>query len=97
MNYTIETFRKNELLQTSLQRTLVEPHMEIALGLVAELGLPRELEPPKGIDFIHFNALQNARREGYFHALTALKNLSIPLTKPPTTRDLMPNLEEEQE
>ena len=97
MNHTIETFRKNELLQTSLQRTLAEPHMEIALELVLELGLPRELEPPKGIDFIHFNALQNARREGYFHALTALKNLSTPLTKPPTTRDLMPNLEEEQE
>jgi|688.fasta_scaffold1439827_2 hypothetical protein len=97
MNHTVETFRKNELLQTALQRTLAEPHMEIALGLVSELGLPRELEAPNGIDFIHFNALQNARREGYFHALTALKNLSMPITKVPTTRELMPNLEEEQD
>jgi hypothetical protein len=50
---------------------------------------------PSDVDFLIFNALQNARREGFFHALRSLEALATPIKVVPSTKDLMPNLVDE--
>lgn len=95
MKHTPNTYRRNELLQQSLAETLKQNHVQIALDVLRELGEPAELPAPSDVDFLIFNAMQNARREGYFHALRSLEALATPIKVAPSTKDLMPNLVEE--
>lgn len=95
MKHTPNTYRRNELLQQSLAETLKQNHVQIALDVLRELGEPAELPAPSDVDFLIFNAMQNARREGYFHALRSLEALAMPIKVAPSTKDLMPNLVEE--
>lgn len=44
--------------------------------VLIELGLPAATMPPSGIDFINWNAILNARREGFFEAIRLLSTLS---------------------
>jgi len=67
-------------------------HVQLALEAVRELGEPTEFPVPSDVDFLAFNALQNARREGYFHAIRAFETLAKPLSNAPLTKDLMPSL-----
>jgi hypothetical protein len=90
---TSTAFRANELLQTSLAETFEQTHVKIALGIVRDLGEPREMNPGN-VPFLEFNALQNARREGYFLALSNLTALAVKPPKP-TKRELMPPLVDE--
>jgi hypothetical protein len=95
MKHTTSSFRKNQLLQSALAETLAAPHVQIALQVLRDLGEPAEMPVPPEVDFLSFNAMQNARREGYFHAVRALEILATPPSKTHTTKDLMPNLVEE--
>ena len=92
MKHTPATYRKTELLQASLAETLRQPHVQTALQVLRDLGEPAELHPPSDVDFLIFNAMQNARREGFFHALRALETLATPMAAIPLTKDLMPSL-----
>lgn len=92
MKQTTNSYRRNELLQQSLAETLKQGHVQIALQVLRELGEPTELPAPSEIDFLIHNAVLNARREGFFHALRSLEALATPIKVAPLTRDLMPNL-----
>lgn len=95
MKHTPNTYRRNELLQQSLAETLKQNHVQLALQVLRELGEPAELPAPGDVDFLIFNAMQNARREGFFHALRSLEALATPIKVAPSTKDLMPNLVDE--
>ena len=95
MKQTANSYRRNELLQASLAETLKQSHVQLALQVLRELGEPAELPAPGDVDFLIFNAMQNARREGFFHALRSLEALATPIKVAPSTKDLMPNLVEE--
>jgi hypothetical protein len=95
MKHTPASFRKNELLQQALAETIKQNHVQLALEVLRELGEPAELPVPGDVDFLIFNAMQNARREGYFHAIRSLEALATPIKAIPMTKDLMPNLVDE--
>jgi hypothetical protein len=92
---TADEYRKNEMFRPALAQTLQETHVQAALEILKNLGEPTEMPTPAGLNFMEWNAMQNARREGYFHALRAFERLSVPLRQAPSTRDLMPSLVEE--
>jgi hypothetical protein len=92
---TAEEYRKNELFRPALAQTLQEPHVQRAIDVLKELGEPLEMPTPSGLNFMEWNAMQNARREGYFHALRSLERLAMPARLAPSARDLMPSLVEE--
>lgn len=51
------------------------------LDVLKEVALPAEARAPQGVDTIQYNALMNARREGYYDALRnidALKEIVKP-------------------
>lgn len=95
MKHNLNSFRRNELLQGGLAEVMRHPSMTAALEVLRELGEPAEMPVPSDVDFLIFNALQNARREGFFHALRSLEALATPIKVVPTTKDLMPNLVDE--
>lgn len=95
MKHNLNSFRRNELLQGGLAEVMHHPSMVAALEVLRELGEPAEMPVPSDVDFLIFNALQNARREGFFHALRSLEALATPMKAVPLTKDLMPNLVEE--
>jgi hypothetical protein len=95
MKHTLNSFRKNELLQTGLSEVLRHPAMQAALEVLRDLGEPTEMPVPGDIDFLSFNAMQNCRREGFFHALRSLEALATPIKNLKNTKDLMPNFVEE--
>lgn len=95
MKHNLNSFRRNELLQQGLAEAMRHPSMVAALDVLRDLGEPTEMPVPGEVDFLIFNALQNARREGFFHALRSLEALATPIKVVPTTKDLMPNLVEE--
>lgn len=90
---TIETFRSNEVLTISFAELLKRPEMLAALGALRDLGAPRETAPPSGVGFSEWNSHQNARREGFHHALDALEALGTPIPKRKADSELMPNLD----
>ena len=92
---TADEYRKNELFRPALAQTLQEPHVVRALEVLKELGEPLEMPTPPGLNFMEWNAMQNARREGYFHALRSLERLAAPARALPSAKDLMPSLVEE--
>ena len=95
MKHNVNSYRRNELLQTGLAEVMRHPSMVAALEVLRDLGEPVELPVPSDVDILIFNSLQNARREGFFHALRSLEALATPIKVVPTTKDLMPNLVEE--
>jgi hypothetical protein len=95
MKHTANSFRRSEILQTALAETLKQTHVQAALQVLRDIGEPVELPVPPEIDVLIFNSLQNARREGFFHALRSLEALATPIKVVPSTKDLMPNLVEE--
>jgi hypothetical protein len=92
---TIETFRSSEVLTTSFADLLKRPEMLAALEALRDLGAPRETAAPTGVGFTEWNSHQNARREGFHHALDALVALGTALPRRKADSDLMPNLEPE--
>lgn len=92
---TADEYRKNDLFRPALAQTLQETHVQRALEVLKELGEPLEMPTPPGLNFMEWNAMQNARREGYFHALRSLERLAIPARTLPSAKDLMPSLVEE--
>lgn len=95
MKHNLNTLRRNELLQGGLAEVMRHPSMQAALEVLRELGEPAEMPVPSDVDFLIFNALQNARREGFFHALRSLEALATPMKAVPLTKDLMPSLVDE--
>jgi hypothetical protein len=95
MKHNLNSFRRNELLQTGLAEAMRHPSMVAALEVLRDLGEPAEMPVPSDVDFLIFNALQNARREGFFHAIRSLEALATPIKAAPLTKDLMPNLVDE--
>jgi hypothetical protein len=95
MKHNLNSFRRNELLQGGLAEVMRHPSMVAALEVLRELGEPAEMPVPGDVDFLIFNALQNARREGFFHALRSLEALATPIKAVPLTKDLMPSLVDE--
>jgi hypothetical protein len=95
MKHNLNSFRRNELLQTGLAEVMRHPALQAALEVLRDLGEPVEMPVPGDVDFLIFNALQNARREGFFHALRSLEALATPIKVVPSTKDLMPNLVDE--
>lgn len=95
MKHNVNSYRRNELLQTGLAEVMRHPSMVAALDVLRDLGEPVELPVPPEIDVLIWNSLQNARREGFFHALRSLEALATPMKAVPLTKDLMPNLVEE--
>lgn len=69
-----------------LQEVLELPCMSEAFELVTERGVPKPEVCPTEVDFMAWNALQNARREGYFAALKNIRDLS----KPRASRKALP-------
>lgn len=92
---TIDTFRSSEVLTAAFADLLKRPEMLAALEALRDLGCPREISPPSGVGFSEWNSHQNARREGYFHALDALEALAVPIKPRKGDGDLMPSLEPE--
>jgi hypothetical protein len=95
MKHTANSFRRSEILQTALAETLRQTHFQTAIQVLRDLGEPVEMPVPPEIDVLIFNSLQNARREGFFHALRSLEALATPIKVVPSTKDLMPNLVDE--
>ncbi len=95
MKQTANSYRRSELLQTALAETLKQPHVQAAIQILRDIGEPVEMPVPPEIDVLIYNSLQNARREGFFHALRSLEALATPIKIVPSTKDLMPNLVEE--
>jgi hypothetical protein len=95
MKHNLNSFRRNELLQTGLAEAMRHPSVQAALEVLRDLGEPAEMPVPGDVDFLIFNALQNARREGFFHAIRSLEALATPIKAAPLTKDLMPNLVDE--
>ena len=95
MKHNLNSFRRNELLQGGLAEVMRHPSMVAALEVLRDLGEPAEMPVPSDVDFLIFNALQNARREGFFHALRSLEALATPMKAVPLTKDLMPSLVDE--
>jgi len=94
---TAEAFRKNEVLVSSFGELVNQSTFQLALEIVRDLGKPTELSVPEGIGFLEWNAFQNARREGYHHALDILEALAAPSPKRKSDRDLMPALVADEE
>jgi hypothetical protein len=92
MKITVEVFRQNEALCASFADLLAKPEMKVAIEALRDLGCPREIAPPKEVGFSEWNSHQNARREGFFHALDALLALGIPMRPRKNDTELMPNL-----
>jgi hypothetical protein len=95
MKHNLNSFRRNEHLQGGLAEVLRHPSMQAALDVLRNLGEPTEMPVPPEIDVLIWNSLQNARREGFFHALRSLEALATPIKVVPSTKDLMPNLVDE--
>jgi hypothetical protein len=95
MKQTANSYRRNELLQTTLAETLKQNHVQLALQVLRDLGEPTEMPAPDNVDFLIHSALLNSRREGYFHALRSLEALATPIKVGLSTKDLMPNLVDE--
>jgi hypothetical protein len=95
MKHTANSFRRSEILQTALAETLKQSHVQAALQVLRDIGEPVELPVPPEIDVLIWNSLQNARREGFFHAIRSLEALATPIKVVPSTKDLMPNLVDE--
>jgi hypothetical protein len=89
---TAEEYRRDEMFRPSLAETLQQPHVRLALAILKELGEPSELPTPSGLNFMEWNAMQNARREGFFHALKSLERLAVPERRSTSQKDLMPSL-----
>jgi hypothetical protein len=95
MKHTANSYRRSEILQTALAETLKQSHVQTALQVLRDLGEPAEMPVPPEIDVLIWNSLQNARREGFFHAIRSLEALATPIKVVPSTKDLMPNLVDE--
>jgi hypothetical protein len=92
---TVDSFRSSEALTSSFAEILKKPEMVAALQALRDLGCPRETAPPKDVGFAEWNSHQNARREGFHHALDALIALGRPLKLRKSDSDLLPSLEPE--
>jgi hypothetical protein len=95
MKHNVNSYRRNELLQQGLAEVLRHPSMQAAIQVLRDLGEPAEMPVPPEIDVLIWNSLQNARREGFFHAIRSLEALATPIKAAPLTKDLMPSLVDE--
>jgi hypothetical protein len=95
MKHTANSYRRSEILQTALAESLKQSHVQTALQVLRDLGEPVEMPVPPEIDVLIWNSLQNARREGFFHAIRSLEALATPIKAAPLTKDLMPSLVDE--
>ena len=64
-----------------LGKALRNPHVDKALRIVSDMGIPVSNFPPEGVDFLTFNAMLNASREGYAQAISNLRALAEPTPK----------------
>lgn len=79
----LQDWIKREDLQAEWKKLWSETEvLQKGLAVLQNVALPQETRAPQGIDPIHYNALLNARREGYYDALRNLEALGQ--TKPPT-------------
>jgi hypothetical protein len=60
-------------------------------GVLTFLGTPAPTMPPQGVDFIDWNSMVNARREGYYEAVRLLGALC---QEPNEAEDLPPPWEQ---
>jgi len=83
----ITDWAKREDLQLQWKKNWEEnPVMMNGLEVLRQIALPSETRVPQGADVIQFNALMNARREGYYDALRnieALKEVKVPTEELP--------------
>ena len=97
MKTTIAEFRANEALQTAYNHTLKSPEFQLGLDTIRYAYSPVSMVPPAGVSYVEWNSHQNARREGFFEALSMIELLGTPIQKRDTTPDkrLMPSLVDE--
>jgi hypothetical protein len=77
----IQDWAKREDLQLQWKKAWEEnPVLRNGLEVLKQIALPSETRTPQGADVIQFNALMNARREGYYDAIRnidALKEIKV--------------------
>jgi hypothetical protein len=78
----ITDWAKREDLQLEWKKAWEENQtLKAGLEVLKQIALPSETRTPQGADVIQFNALMNARREGYYDAIRnieALKEVKTP-------------------
>ncbi|NDE17515.1 hypothetical protein EBZ80_21575 [bacterium] len=63
--------------------------VQLALGVVEDAGIPRSRLHPESSNLMENHALLNAKREGYFEAISNLRSLAVRRVKAPDL-DLSP-------
>ena len=56
--------------------------LQAGMEVLREIALPAEARVPSGTDLIQFNALSNARREGYYDCIRNIHGLKEVKIKP---------------
>lgn len=82
-----EWFARADLVD-SFAQLLREDIVQAALSVVENAGRPRAVLRPDSPSLMENNALLNARREGYFEALSNLQSLGAPRVK--SEREFVP-------
>lgn len=78
---TLKEWQNRSDLKTSWKEFLKTESGKGLKEVIVGLGTPVPTMPPKEIDFIHWNAILNARREGFFEAVRLLDVLSQDLSE----------------
>ena len=73
---TKEQWQNDANLRPALAGILADQTMILALEIVLAQGL-LPVNPPPGVDLIHFGAIQAFRRDGYLEAIANLKKLAL--------------------
>lgn len=82
MSITQKQWDAHSSFRTDLKKLLDDPVMQVALGIVLDIGTFPIPYPGGEVNLIHFAALTGARKEG---CIEALKNLEM-LAKTPAER-----------
>jgi hypothetical protein len=73
---TLPEWTRREDLREEWAQALATRSVSSALELAANLGAPKSVVVPEGFSGMEWNALQNARREGFFECLQLLRDLA---------------------
>jgi hypothetical protein len=65
------------------------------LEVLKDVALPSEVRAPQGVDAIQYNALMNARREGYYDALRNIEALKEMVRQKQETPEPWENVKKE--
>jgi len=80
-------FKRDDYV-TFWDRTWNMEHMRIGLEALVATGLPVSKEVPAGFTGVEWNALQNARREGFYEAIKLIELMRKERVKPPQNTEI---------